>query len=99
MPECMTKYHGLMRYADDMVWNFPEGLFGFEERKRFLPVELAGTRPVVFLQSLEDPQLCFVTLPVPVFEYCSKGARDEALSNSVMLTARCRLVSRSSGTT
>ncbi len=43
---------------------FPEGLPGFESRKGFVAIEFADTAPLVFLQSTEDPGLCFITLPV-----------------------------------
>ena len=43
---------------------FPCGLPGFEERRRFMPLRFERSEPLIFLQSLEDPALCFITLPV-----------------------------------
>jgi len=43
---------------------FPEGLPGFEERRQFVALTLPHTQPLVFLQSLDDAALCFITLPV-----------------------------------
>ncbi|HUK19474.1 MAG TPA: flagellar assembly protein FliW [Bryobacteraceae bacterium] len=43
---------------------FPEGLPGFESCRRFVPLESAGGPGLIFLQSLEQPQLCFITLPL-----------------------------------
>ncbi len=42
----------------------PVGLPGFEEERRMIPVEVPAQRPLVFLQSLEVPDTCFVSLPV-----------------------------------
>jgi len=43
---------------------FPAGLPGFAQCRRFLPLEDASRKPLMFLQSLEEPQLCFLTLPI-----------------------------------
>ncbi len=59
-----TRYFGTLPYEEDSVIEFPEGLPGFEDEHRFLPVELAAHRPLVFLQSLATPGLCFPALPV-----------------------------------
>jgi flagellar assembly factor FliW len=46
------------------VIHFPRGLPGFDHRRRFLPLAFSHTHPLIFLQSIEDPALCFITLPV-----------------------------------
>lgn len=68
MPTCLTKYYGEMEYSEEAVLNFPLGLFGFETETRFLLIENPAVRPIVFLQSLSTPQLCFLTLPVFVVD-------------------------------
>jgi flagellar assembly factor FliW len=55
---------GKLTYEPDSIVEFPNGLPGFEERRRFLAVTFPHTQPLVFLQSLEDSGLCFITLPV-----------------------------------
>src|SRR5947207_2864621 len=42
----------------------PLGLPGFEENKRFVAVHFAENAPLIYLQSLEDPTLCFITMPI-----------------------------------
>ena len=59
---------GPLLFAPESVFEFPNGLPGFEERRRFLPVQNPRTAPIVFLQSLEEPSLCFTTLPVWVVD-------------------------------
>src|SRR5579859_4877441 len=68
MPKCLTKYHGEVEYSDAAIFEFPHGLFGFEAETRFLPIEIPAARPIVFLQSLATPSLCFVALPVFVVD-------------------------------
>ncbi len=41
----------------------PQGLPGFENERRMIPVEIPAQRPLVFLQSLDKPDTCFVALP------------------------------------
>ncbi|SRR5579871_2985442 len=68
MATCLTKFHGEIEYTAESVWSFPEGLFGFESETQFLPLEVPTLRPLVFLQSLSNPGLCFVTMPVLVVD-------------------------------
>jgi len=63
-----TAQFGAIDYEDDSVVEFPEGLPAFESETRFVLLDRAGTRPVIFLQSLSNPDLCFVTLPVALID-------------------------------
>jgi flagellar assembly factor FliW len=64
MPILQTKYFGDIPYQTAALLEFPAGLPGFEGHRRFLPVHMPENEPLVFLQSAEEPGLCFVTLPV-----------------------------------
>ncbi len=64
MPVLETQNFGRLSYSTDSEIEFPRGLPGFESRRRFVAVEIPENDPLVFLQSLEDPTLCFTTLPV-----------------------------------
>ena len=64
MPEFRTTCFGSITYQPHAVIEFPLGLPGFEHERRFLLVDQALNKPVVFLQSLSRPELCFMTLPV-----------------------------------
>lgn len=59
-----TKNFGTITYEPDSELEFPSGLPGFDSRKRFVAVRFVESDPLVYLQSLEDPGLCFVTMPV-----------------------------------
>ena len=64
MPECRTKYFENMEYTADSVIRLPNGLPGFEEEREFVLIDQPRNRPLVFVQSLRTPGLCFVALPV-----------------------------------
>ena len=59
-----TKNFGTINYEPDSELEFPRGLPGFDERRRFVAVRFVESDPLVYLQSLEDPALCFITMPV-----------------------------------
>jgi flagellar assembly factor FliW len=63
MPLFESHNFGNIPYRPESLLSFPDGLPGFEERRSFLPVQGEDTDPLIFLQSLDDPSLCFVTLP------------------------------------
>jgi flagellar assembly factor FliW len=63
MPSISTKQFGIVEFADEDIFEFPNGLPGFEAERRFLCVERPALRPIVFLQSIEHTDLCFITLP------------------------------------
>src|SRR5204862_41524 len=68
MPQILTKYFGTIDYADENVIRFPSGLPSFEEEDRFLVIRPADRAPLVFLQSMRQPGLCFLTLPILVID-------------------------------
>src|SRR5205823_12751380 len=39
---------------------------GFEQERRFVFVDQTSTKPLVFMQSMRQPHLCFLALPVQV---------------------------------
>src|SRR5579871_1847580 len=54
MPSIETKHFGAISYNPDVVVEFPKGLPGFENRRRFVALNFNDTQPLIFLQSLED---------------------------------------------
>jgi flagellar assembly factor FliW len=61
-------------WIGDVEWDpkcelfFPRGLPGFEDERRMIPVEIPAQRPLVYLQSLEEPDVCFVCMPILVID-------------------------------
>ena len=68
MPNIPTKYFGNMEYRDEDVVQFPCGLPAFEEEVQFLLIEPAERAPLQFLQSVRQPGLCFLALPILVVD-------------------------------
>jgi flagellar assembly factor FliW len=66
MPRIATTYFGELDYSDGTVFHFPQGLPGFERERAFLFLRQPQTEPLLFLQSLVDPNLCFILLPILV---------------------------------
>jgi flagellar assembly factor FliW len=61
-----TKYCGTVECPEDGVIGFAGGLPGFESLRRFACIEQPDRRPLVYLQSLDQPDLCFLALPIDV---------------------------------
>ena len=64
MPQIRTAYFGELDYTDGTVFHFPYGLPGFEREHAFLFLKQPHTDPLLFLQSLNNPKLCFILLPI-----------------------------------
>lgn len=64
MPVIETKNFGKISFEPESELEFPGGLPGFDSRTRFVAVAFTESEPLVYLQSLEDPGLCFITMPI-----------------------------------
>ena len=63
-----TERFGELEVDDERVLDFPEGLPGFREARRFVMVEVPENDVFFWLQSLDDPSLAFLcTVPWPFF--------------------------------
>jgi len=63
-----SRWLGAVKVDAECALLFPAGLPGFEELRRFIPVEIPAHRPIVYLQSPDDAEICFVALPVYVID-------------------------------
>lgn len=64
MPKLSTVYFPELEYSNESIFDFPGGVPGFEDQIAFLFIDQPQTRPLVFMQSLLNPGLCFLALPV-----------------------------------
>lgn len=55
-----TTRFGTIEIADDRVIQFPKGLLGFNEHRKFCLLEPAEDSCFFWLQSIDDPSLAFV---------------------------------------
>jgi len=62
-----TDRFGEIKVPAGEVLTFPEGLLGFADRKRFVIVQEASYEPFLWLQSADDPNLCFVVVDPTTF--------------------------------
>ena len=63
-----TKHFGQIPQTPAVEFAFPRGLPGFDNCRRFVPLRFEQSDPLIFLQSLENSELCFITVPVLVIE-------------------------------
>jgi flagellar assembly factor FliW len=78
MPSLQTKYFGTLPYAQESVFDFPQGMPAFEEEKSFVLIGGSQERgpkedgpegsPLVFLQSMTRASLCFAAFPIRVVD-------------------------------
>ena len=64
MPACKTRYFNTVEYGEDSLIRFSSGLPGFEKERDFVFIEQQVHHPLLFLQSVATPGLCFIVLPV-----------------------------------
>lgn len=64
MTRIQTKCFGEMSYSEDAVFEFPNGLPGFEDERLFVFLSQPATHPLMFMQSLAQSSLCFILLPI-----------------------------------
>ena len=77
-----NKYFGEIAYTAQETIYFPEGLFGFEEQKEFLPIPFEeNSDTLICLQSLDEESLSFILLnPFSFFADYDPKISEAALS-------------------
>lgn len=68
MPVTPTRHFGDVEFAEEAAIDFPSGLPGFEDHRRFLLIQAPEHAPLLFLQSLERFQTCLPALPVKLVD-------------------------------
>ncbi|MBD3216662.1 MAG: flagellar assembly protein FliW [candidate division Zixibacteria bacterium] len=58
---------GELEIPEENIIEFPKGLIGFEQFKKFVLLEREDSDPFCWLQSLEDPNLAFVVINPTIF--------------------------------
>lgn len=71
--EVLTKTNGIVQVQDDKILTFEEGLFGFEDYKKFALID-SEYEPFIWLQSIENQNLAF--LIIDPFLVCSSYEAD-----------------------
>ena len=64
-----TKHFGEIEIQEEEILSFPHGLFAFEDKKSFVLIDNEDEKlPFSWLQSVDDPGLCFVVMNPFVFK-------------------------------
>ena len=71
--EVLSKTNGVVQVQDDKILTFEEGLFGFEDYKKFALID-SEYEPFIWLQSIENQNLAF--LIIDPFLVCSSYEAD-----------------------
>jgi flagellar assembly factor FliW len=64
MPRIHTKCFGQVEYSSGAVFEFPDGMPGFEAERAFVFLERPAAHPLMFMQSVSSAKVCFILLPV-----------------------------------
>lgn len=64
MQAIQTAYFGELTFPEASVIHFERGLPGFEQEKDFISIAREDCEPLIFLQSIHTPGLCFTTMSV-----------------------------------
>jgi flagellar assembly factor FliW len=60
--KCHNRQIGEIEYANDHVFTFAEGLFGFDQLRTFIVINDAEAEPFRWLVSVEDEDVCLPLL-------------------------------------
>jgi flagellar assembly factor FliW len=68
MVQIVSKRLGAIELDEAAILHFPMGLPGFEHCQRFAILEQPPVAPIVFLQSLDLPDVCFLAAPIAAID-------------------------------
>jgi flagellar assembly factor FliW len=66
--ELATRQFGKVEFEEGSILDFPAGLPGFENKTRFVLLEREEWKPLVAIQSIDSPELCFFALPIEAID-------------------------------
>ena len=78
---------GELEILDEQILDFPQGIMGFPEEKRFALMEYKPDSPFYVLQSLADPNLTFLMINPFAFFNDYEFDMDDALMAEIGVTA------------
>lgn len=68
MVQIHSRQLGEIEVNPEEILDFPNGVPGFERQRRFVLVERAAFAPIVFLQCVDAPEVCFFTAPLAAID-------------------------------
>ncbi|MCD4813457.1 flagellar assembly protein FliW [bacterium] len=75
-----TRFFGEVEVADEKLLEFPKGIIGFEDTRKFCLLALEKVRPYEWLQCIDKPELAFLVVPIRMIraDYELKLSREES---------------------
>jgi flagellar assembly factor FliW len=92
MVQILSKRLGAVDLDEAAILHFPVGLPGFERCTRFALLEPPPSAPILFLQSLDQPEVCFLAAPVTAIDPAYQLAMTPEDSNSIGIESEEDLV-------
>ncbi|MCT4595416.1 MAG: flagellar assembly protein FliW [Anaeromicrobium sp.] len=84
-----TKHFGKIEVIEENIINFEEGLFGFEELKKYLYISNEDKEnPFNWIQSIENPDLAFVITDPFIFNKEYDFYLDEAILEKLKISKK-----------
>ncbi len=65
--KCSSSRFGLLDVRDETILEFPSGLLGFPDQRRYVMLDHDTEAPFKWLQSLDEPGLAFVVIDPALF--------------------------------
>jgi len=62
-----TQQYGELDFGEELIINFPSGLFGFEHLKKFVLIKI-GDELFYWLNSIEQPEIAFPLFGISVID-------------------------------
>lgn len=79
-----TSRFGTIEVDEDRIINFPDGLLGFPDTKRYLLMDYKDT-PLKWLQSVDDPNIAFIVVEPEILNPESELSPDNATKKFLRL--------------
>lgn len=90
MPRICTKCFDEIEYPEASLYEFPNGLPGFENERAFVFLNRPDSHPLMFMQSVLTPDLCFILLPILAVDAQYRLSLDEEALSALQLPEACQ---------
>ena len=97
--ELETRYNRIIQIEDSEIIEFPQGIPGFLEKKRYVLLRLSNESPFLILQSIDEVELAFITISpwdvFPKYDFEINQATEKILKvkdvDDILVTTICTI--------
>lgn len=79
-----TREFGEIEFDSDFIFNFPNGLIGFEDLHEFILISIDDTAPFKWLISIDQPEIGFILLSPLLIDESYKTSKKTDNSNEIV---------------